>query len=273
MINYLVVALVVLMSWHGQNMQDVIDRCSKGDGEQALQACRLAVERGVVDSGLAFPRSELFFVGISNELVASGRFAEAVRMYRAGVKLLPNSPELNFRLGTLLLHRFDAAAESYGPLRQVTKLRPEWAEAYVERARAERGMSWNEESIMTLQRAVALTGDSGEAHLELARALVVVRRYKEATVSARRALRIMPEDYSAHLVLEECLQETGFSKEAAGVLRNAIRLNPDDWYARCLLARALTTLGRREEAAAECVRAVTQRPSPKSEPSCQCEVD
>jgi tetratricopeptide (TPR) repeat protein len=105
-----------------QDMRVHVERCASLEPEDvALKSCLQAIDGGAVESGIALPASDRFYLRLGRALEQVGRFDDAVRAYRAGVRLFPERAELHFQIGALLFNVFDAYEEAMGPLSEAIR--------------------------------------------------------------------------------------------------------------------------------------------------------
>jgi len=159
------------------------------------------------------------------DLRRSGRFAEAVALYRRAEEQYPNRAQVPFVLGNAWREwgRLDRAVEAY-------------------------------------TRAVRLDPGYVKAHNNLGYTLWQLGRQGEAITAMRAARDLVPDSFEAQINLGTLLGETGELTEAAECVRAALRLRPGaDSATR--LAVVLTRQGRSAEALAMCQGALAHHPA------------
>ena len=130
------------------------------------------------------------FLGI--DLVAQGKFDEAIAEFREALRLEPDSAETHWNLGRTLA--------SHGA---------------------------PEEAITHLRRVVQLDPTNGQAHYDLASTLLEVRQLKDAVDQFRAALRLMPNSVEAHNNLGVALASQGKLDEAIDQFERALTFDPE----------------------------------------------
>jgi len=130
----------------------------------------------------------------------------------------------------------DGAIYAY---RELTRLKPEDAQAHYSLGSSLRGkMDWDG-AILSLREAIRLKPDYPEAHLELGYALSGKGDSDGAIASVREAIRLAPDYAVAHRGLGSLLQSRGDLDGAVSEFKEGVRLAPDDAYAHCELGTAL----------------------------------
>lgn len=122
--HILIVSLVLTaIGSEQQPIKEALELCSAmASDEKAAPSCRKAIDEGVFESGWRLPETQAVYRRLGAAAESLGRFDDAVRVYRAGTRQYPDSPEFFARLGWLLLDYFDASAEAWGPLDQAIRL-------------------------------------------------------------------------------------------------------------------------------------------------------
>ena len=132
------------------------------------------------------------------ELMAAGRYAEAVSLYRELVQALPDNPGLLVDLG-MALHLAGKERDAIAPLEAALRLQPD-----------------------SFPAALFL----GDAHLALGQAAA-------ALVPLQKAVHLRPADPSARSLLAEALLRLGHHAAAEPHLRRLSQLSPSDpapWF-------------------------------------------
>ena len=117
------------------------------------------------------------------------------------------------------------------------------------------------ESLLSLQRALALSPQDAAVHSTLGVTLRALGRLDEAETRYRQAISIKPDFVTAHYNLANTLREAGRLKEAAESFSKTIALNPEHSAAHNNLGTALRALDRAEEAERSYRRAISIKPS------------
>ena len=99
--------------------------CTRTTGQSAVAACRSALELG-----LPAARQPAIEATLASRLSTLERWGEVIDVYRGAVSRRPADGQARIRLGAVLLHMQDRAAEAEPELREATRLRPADAEAH-----------------------------------------------------------------------------------------------------------------------------------------------
>jgi tetratricopeptide (TPR) repeat protein len=225
--------------------------------EEAIAALGRALELGVSRPGLA--RLEL-----ANALIEEGEPEEAVRMLEEAQKLLPDSPEVYYRLGAArrLAGDPEGAREA---LRRFQELRgredSEGAQAKrlgteLNRALTLADENQLQESLEQLDEVLAGDPDNARVLASKAKVLFSLRRAEEALTTVVHARELDPGRVEHHLLEGLFLLELGKTMEAEAPLRRAIDLDPHLSESHELLAASLAKRDRPAEAAEHFQRAL-----------------
>jgi tetratricopeptide (TPR) repeat protein len=135
-----------------------------------------------------------------SEMMAAGRYAEAVPVYRELLKAVPGNAGLLTNLG-MALHLSGHDAEAVAPLEAALKLAPDSGPAALFLGLARMGLGRPAEAVAPLRKAVRLQPRSREARSSLADALLALDRHAEAEPHLRRLAEGDPEDPAAWFAL------------------------------------------------------------------------
>lgn len=122
-------------------------------------------------------------------------------------------------------------------------------------------MGQNEEALMPMQKAAALSPKEVDAHSNLGVVLQDMGRLNEAEASYRRALKVNPEYADAHCNLGTMLQDMGRLEEAEACHRRALKINPNLAEAHYNLGNTLRERGHLAEAANSYRQALQIKPA------------
>lgn len=128
-----------------------------------------------------------------SELMAAGRYAEAVPVYRDLVKAVPGNAGPLLNLG-MALHLSGQDGEALAPLEAALKLNPDSAPAALFLGTARLSLGRTAAAVAPLQKAVRLQPENSQARAMLANALVALDRHAEAEPHLRRLSRANPKD-------------------------------------------------------------------------------
>ena len=166
------------------------------------------------------------------ELMAAGRYAEAVPVYRELVTAVPGNPGLLVNLG-MALHLAGDDGEAIASFEAALRLQPELLPANLFLGASNLRLGRTAAAIAPLQKAVRLAPANREARSMLAEALVAAERYAEAEPHLRRLARVAPVDPAAWFNLGTAYEE--LAGQAAAQLRARY---PDSPFALALAAEA-----------------------------------
>lgn len=239
------------------------------------------------------PASELAHRDLGRVLSRSGKFVEAREILEQGISLHPDSADLQFYLGNLLLeeHRpalaiisfrkalsmgstdanvhasLGAAHDRLGQLEQAAtsyqnaiRLAPRNAlfQGFLATLLLKQGHT--DAAIAGYQKAIALDPEHAGIHGELGEAFRQMGDFAAAAAHCRKAVALQPDLASAHNCLGAVLGESRQFADALSSFGKAIALAPDFAEALGNRSNTLLSLNRREEALADAEKAVSLRP-------------
>jgi Flp pilus assembly protein TadD len=126
-------------------------RCLEGRREEAVQACRLALQRGA-----SMRTAPVLRHALVEALVELARFDEAVDALRESAQLAPGDAEAQLELGAGLLHLGGNASEAVPVLQAALRLRAADARAYGELALALHRLGQHAEAVAAFAEAQRL---------------------------------------------------------------------------------------------------------------------
>jgi predicted Zn-dependent protease len=196
------------------------------------------------------PRATLSARG--RELMAAGRYAEAVPVYRQLAAAVPGSPGVLLNLG-MALHLSGASREALGPLAAAFESEPASypAALFLGAARLRSGAS--RAAVAPLRAAVKLQPDEPEARSLLADALVAQGRLAEAAAQLEALTRLSSEDASAWLRLGR-----SYEALAGRAFETLLERGPESAFTLALVAEVRRDEGR-SDAALELYRKASER--------------
>lgn len=273
----IVVCAVAVSTISSNNQRSPFDRStsrcvSLDNADEALIACREALEAGILESGRALPESDRFYLRLGLALESLGRYHEALRTYRAGARLFPARPELHYRLGVLLLQRYDAYEEAWGPISEALRRGTDAGDAHELLGNILYRMGRYEDArtsfLLTLSRQPkSISGLTG-----LGRTQAALGLHSEAVDTLGRAVSTAPRDPDAHLALADALMASKRPHDAVGHYRTAIdRGSVDARPAYCGLSKALLLLREDEPARQACQQALKPMKGDHAAPKCACD--
>jgi tetratricopeptide (TPR) repeat protein len=168
-----------------------------------------------------------------------------------------------YNLGNALqeIGQLDAALNCFT---QVTELRPDHADAWINRGRLIDDKGRHEEAIACYDTALKLVPEDAIAWSNRGNSLKALGKLHDAVESYRQALNIDVRDFASLAGVAECMIALNELDKALAWLDTAIRAN-DQPHFHCEKSRVLMKLGRREEALAaidQCIAMGVRSPQP-----------
>lgn len=155
----------------------------------------------------------------------AGQLNLAEADYRLVLQYDPNALDALNLLGAILQERggFD---ESIPLLRRALEIEPDFPEALISLARAERAVGSNVAAAAAARRAVALAPELAAAHFQLGGALIELADHGGAVEALRRATTLEPQSVDALLLLGIALTRINELQAATDALLAALALDP-----------------------------------------------
>ena len=185
----------------------------------------------------------------------AGRLADAGRLYRQILALLPNHFAVLNNLG--LMSPPHEAAMLY---RQALAVQPDYADAHINLGGVLRAEGKLDDAIVHFRRALALNPDHAGVHFVLGSILQEQGKFEEAMASYRRTLTLKPDHAEAHINVGTVFQATGRTDEAIAQFRRALFLQPNHAGVHFVLGTLLQERGDLDEAVASYRRALALKP-------------
>jgi predicted Zn-dependent protease len=191
----------------------------------------------------------------AKELMAAGRYADAVPVYRELVKAVPNNPGLLANLG-MALHLSGQDREAVAPLEAALRLDPQSLPSALFLGATNLRLGRAAAALGPLQKVVRLQPDNAEARSLLAEALVSLERYSAAEPHLRRLAQSAPSDPAAWFNLGKAYEEL-----ASRTFGDLLQRDPESPYALALAADARLGRGQRSAAFRLYRQAIERGPS------------
>ena len=191
----------------------------------------------------------------AKELMAAGRYADAVPVYRELVKAVPNNPGLLANLG-MALHLSGQDRDAVAPLEAALRLDPQSLPASLFLGATHLRLGRAAAALAPLQKVVRLQPDNAEARSLLAEALVSLDRYLAAEPHLRRLAQSAPSDPAAWFNLGKAYEEL-----ASRTFGDLLHRDPESPYALALAADARLGRGQRSAAFRLYRQAIERGPS------------
>jgi len=129
----------------------------------------------------------------AKELMAAGKFEEAVPAYRDLVRAVPSNPGLIMNLG-MALHMAGHEQEAIREFRTVLRLQPEHLPARLFLAEANLRLGEPSKAVEPLEKVIELQPDNRQAREMLANALLALGRSEQASKQFRKLSGLEPEN-------------------------------------------------------------------------------
>jgi predicted Zn-dependent protease len=168
----------------------------------------------------------------AKQLMAEGKFEQAIVLYRELNKAVPNNPGLKLNLG-MALHLAGKKQDAIPELEQAVKLNPDMAPAWLFLGTTRLQLGEASAAVKPLRTVLQLQPDQHQARQMLADALFSLDRLEEARTEYQRIATEDPQNAPAWYGLGRCyelLSSTTFEKLQ--------RLAPEAAYVLSLLAEA-----------------------------------
>jgi predicted Zn-dependent protease len=186
-------------------------------------------------SGTSAPAQELGLARKSEhgkELMAAGRYAEAVPVYRELVQALPGNPGLILNLG-MALHMAGRDLDAVPQFEAALRLQPDLLPATLLLGAANMRLGRPAAAVPPLQKVVRLQPDNREARAMLADGLVSLQRYAEAEPHLRRLAQAAPADPAVWFNLGKTYEEL-----AGRAFEDLLKRDPESPFGLALVADA-----------------------------------
>ena len=159
-------------------------------------------------------------------LLDDGRTDEALNNLMTAVKLVPDSPRVNYNLGYILQQQ-GKTAEAIRHFKQAVKHNPKYFLAHYYLATALMQSGKLDDAVSHYQSALDLKPDDGNVLNDLANAMVAQGRIPEALSFYSKALLLDPNDHDIHNNMGVALTHQGRFEEAVRYFSMALQLNPN----------------------------------------------
>ncbi|MGA2630415.1 MAG: tetratricopeptide repeat protein [Terriglobia bacterium] len=141
----------------------------------------------------------------ASELMAAGKFDQAIPIYRELVRAIPNNPGFALNLG-LALHMAGRDREAIPPLQTALKRDPQLFPANLFLGAAFLGAGEPERAIPPLTKACKTQPANPDAQQMLAAALLSLDRFKEAAEHYKKLSELLPQNPKAWAGVVQCYQ-------------------------------------------------------------------
>ena len=172
------------------------------------------------------PSSAKARLGYGFALTKAGRNDEAERELEAGLRIIPDYPELLNNVGVVYTgeHKLDAAMAKF---EEALRLKPNYADAMNNLGNILVIKDRPQEAISYLEQALRLRIDHPEAKFNMGAALLKLNRPADAITNLKEAVRLKPDYAEAHGILGVAWYTAGQLPEAKAEFEQAVRLKPN----------------------------------------------
>lgn len=203
-------------------------RTMKEKAQGLLQARRLPEARELYQQICQLDRSDAdawFSLGLINGLM--GSMEGVIASCREAIAIRPNFAEAYFNMAKALkeLGRLQEAEQAYG---RALDLKPQWPEAFNNLGNVLLELGKLEEARASFEQALRINSRYAEALVNLGNVLKLQGQSAQAVTNYRRALEINPNFATAYKSLGGALIILGQLDEALACYRQAGRLDPAD---------------------------------------------
>jgi Flp pilus assembly protein TadD len=203
-------------------------------------------------------------VFLADELLSSGRPAEAIRYFTAAMALLPENAMLYNNRGMALI-RAGELEEGIADYRQALVLAPQDAKLHYNLGEALARNGQFEEAVTEYRAYFREEAGNAMSHYNVGFALAHAGRHDEAIVELHKAVSLQNDFPRARLALAQVLGIKGSLEDVVSELHEAIVYDPEEGEYHYWLGNALKNLGRLDEAILayrDAIRLKTAYPEP-----------
>jgi tetratricopeptide (TPR) repeat protein len=169
---------------------------------------------------------------LGKELMAAGRFADAVPIYRDLVNAMPGNPGLHLNYG-MALHMAGRDRDAIPQLELALKMQPDLLPASLMLGAAHMRLGRPGPAVAPLQKVIAAQPDNHDARSMLADALLALERYTQAETHLRRLSTVAPQNPAVWFSLGRTYEEL-----AARAFEDLLNLDPESAFGLALVGDA-----------------------------------
>jgi tetratricopeptide (TPR) repeat protein len=241
------VGLAIVLGWGGADVIAQWPRTKTAIAIAAVAGC--ASSMAIASTQLVYWRnSETLFLhavdvtennwvaedNLSHYLMVTGRIAEAIPHFEAGLRMKPEYAEAHNNLGACF-SKTGRKADAIRQFEAAIKFKPDFADAHFNLALVFSGMPGRAvDAVAQYEAALRSNPDHEEAHKNLAVLLVSLGRTDEAFSHLEAALRLNPDYRNEHNLGAVLSTKAGRQSEAIAHLEAAQRLHPDPETAKII---------------------------------------
>ena len=194
--------------------------------QQEIKAGHFVKAQKLCEQVLREQSTHIGALGLLGEItMQQGNFSFAVRIFQQLLMLQPVQILHRFNLGLALMNT-GSLVKALSHFREVTRLKPDFGQAWSRQCGTAGQLGLLEESIDAGKKAVDFLPDSMGAHLNLGTAYDAFGQTSHALTHFREAARLAPNHPVVQCNLGNALVGTGDKKAADACYRKAIQLQP-----------------------------------------------
>lgn len=185
-----------------------------------------------------------FYLGVADH--GKDLFSKALEHYNEAIRLKPQFTEAyyNRAVANTALKKLEEAIEDYD---QAIELRPEFVKAYVNRGNMKTQLGKSEEAVEDFDRALKLSSEHAEAYTNRGYTKTLMGRMEEAIQDYNQAIELKP-DNETYTNRGSAKVALGYPEEGIKDFDKAIELNPKSVKAYYNRGLARLAMGNPEEA-------------------------
>ena len=213
--------------------------------------------QGFIENQENYPDAEVeFYLGVRNH--DKDLFSKAVEHYDEAIRLKPQFAEAYFNraVANAALEKLEEAIKDYD---QAIELRPEFVKAYVNRGNMKTQLGKSEEAVEDFDEALKQSSEHVEAYTNRGYTKTLLGRMEEAIEDYNHAIELKP-DNETYTNRGSAKAKLGYTQEAIKDFDRAIELDPESakaYYNRGLMR---LVMGNLEEAIRDFDKAVELDP-------------
>jgi tetratricopeptide (TPR) repeat protein len=198
-------------------------------------------------ASLSDSSTHAYAADLAEALHLNGDPAAAEAAYRRAVSLDPTDPELQGRLGRMVLRR-GHPRDALVPCQRAVALAPRSVRARIDLGDVLARLGCQEDAVACYEKAIQLDSTRADGYAQLGRVWLHRRDWERARETFELGLQRQAARAGLHSGLGAALRRLGRLEEASRHLRDALAIEPANAGASGRLALALEQLGSREEA-------------------------
>jgi len=201
----------------------------------------------MADASRCRTRVDALFLSLGNLLKDLDRSEQALSYYREGLRLKPDSVELNYNTANLLKDQGNLK-EAIIYYTKSIELKQDMFDAYYNMGNVFNEMGALEKAVSCYNKTLKIKPDHVEASHNAGLTLKDLGRFEEAIACYQKALQFKPGTAELHYNLGNVYKEAGRFEDAVSSYEKAIHIQPDMVEAHYNMANALKEAGALDHA-------------------------